>query len=65
MAMNAMQCQNVAGAAGDVGTPPPDDRSATALTLITLSDDLQRLGYPYEAYQVREAAARLLRDDGP
>ena len=30
--------------------------------LASLSDALQRLGYSYEAYQLREAAKRLMRD---
>jgi len=37
-----------------------DGRAHVALRLLPLADDLQRLGYPYEAYQLREAAARLL-----
>jgi hypothetical protein len=39
-----------------------DGRADAALRLIPLADDLQRLGYPYEAYQLREAATRLLGD---
>jgi len=38
-----------------------DGRADVALRLIPLADELQRLGYSYEAYQLREAAARLLR----
>ena len=38
-----------------------DECANAAFRLIPLADDLQRLGYPYEAYQLREAAARLLR----
>jgi hypothetical protein len=43
------------------GASQTDGRADAALRLIPLADDLQRLGYPYEAYQLREAAARLLR----
>jgi hypothetical protein len=39
-----------------------DSRAYVALRLLPLADDLQRLGYPYEAYQLREAAAPLRYD---
>jgi hypothetical protein len=37
-------------------------RLAAALKLLALGADLQRLGYAYESYQLREAAGRLLHD---
>jgi hypothetical protein len=49
-------------AAARPDAPRAGDRADAALKLMALSDELQRLGYPYEAYQVREAAGRLLRD---
>jgi hypothetical protein len=45
-----------AGASGTAG------RIETALALLALGTDLQRLGYAYESYQLREAAGRLLHD---
>jgi hypothetical protein len=45
-----------AGASGTAG------RRDTALALLALGADLQRLGYAYESYQLREAAGRLLHD---
>lgn len=60
--MDAIEYQEVAGGRADARPAQPADRSATALMLIALSDNLQELGYSYEAYQVRKAAARLLRD---
>jgi len=62
--MDAVQSQQPSGAAGSVRPLQPADRATTALNLIALSDDLQNLGYSYEAYQVREVAARLLREGG-
>jgi len=41
---------------------PRTGRGDAVLKLIALAGDLERLGYPYEAYQLREGAARLLRD---
>jgi hypothetical protein len=53
---------DVPRAARELEAPQAAGRLDAALNLIALSDDLQRLGYPYEAYQLREAAGRLLRD---
>lgn len=41
----------------------PANRLETAAHLMALSESLQRLGYSYEAYQLREAAERVLRDE--
>ena len=41
---------------------PRAGRSDAVQSLIALAGDLERLGYPYEAYQLRQGAARLLRD---
>lgn len=41
---------------------PRAGRADAVLRLIALAGDLERLGYPYEAYQLREGASRLLRD---
>jgi hypothetical protein len=57
-----IQYQEAFPAAEDAHASPAGDRAATAVDLIALSDNLQKLGYPYEAYQMREAAARLRRD---
>jgi hypothetical protein len=51
------------GPVAGVDAPGSPDLAAAALHLRILSDTLERLGYPYEAYQVREAAARLLREE--
>jgi|GEM_PF-5949155 len=48
--------------AGTAAEPPRTGRGDTVFKLIALAGDLERLGYPYEAYQRREGAARLLRD---
>ena len=53
---------DVSRATGERKAAQPASRLDAALALIALSDDLQRLGYSYEAYQLREAATRLLRD---
>jgi hypothetical protein len=49
-------------AAGTTAELPHTGRGDTVLKLIALAGDLERLGYPYEAYQLREGAARMLRD---
>jgi hypothetical protein len=49
-------------AAGTTAELPHTGRGDAVLKLIALAGDLERLGYPYEAYQLREGAARLLRD---
>ena len=49
-------------AAGTTAELPHTGRGNAVLKLIALAGDLERLGYPYEAYQLREGAARLLRD---
>ncbi|HKX19641.1 MAG TPA: hypothetical protein VJT33_16695 [bacterium] len=41
---------------------PPTGRLDAVSRLMALSESLQRLGYSYEAYQLREAAERVLRD---
>lgn len=39
----------------------PADLVETVSRLMALSESLHRLGYSYEAYQLREAAERVLR----
>jgi hypothetical protein len=51
--------QSAGGAPAEL---PRTGRGDAVLKLIALAGDLERLGYPYEAYQLREGAARLLRD---
>ncbi|MHB8730233.1 MAG: hypothetical protein ACYDAB_00375 [bacterium] len=49
-------------AAGALADLPRTGRSDAVLKLLALAGDLERLGYPYEAYQLREGATRLLHD---
>ncbi len=50
------------GASGALERPENPRPTDVVRALVSLGDALQRLGYSYEAYQLHEAARRLMLD---